>query len=276
MSNSSPDNPTNCRSCDGDTRFFEFSKILEYEATYTICTKCSSVQVENPTWLEYAHSKAISIFDTGLVFRCLSASRLISCLLSYEGKLRAKGIDWGGGTGLFTRLMRDKGFDVSSYDIYATAEHAAGFEANKEDFSKNLCFITSIECFEHLLSPIEQFRLATSNAEYFFFTTEIIKTPPPSPKNNEWWYFMPDSGQHITFISSLGINNFKQELGFDYYVSFGSMHVFSRKKLKLRTRFFMQIRVSRILSILLIPEFLSKKFTLTLSDQNELMKKAYE
>ena len=89
--------------------------------------------MDDPVWIERAHSKAISNLDTGLVSRCLSASRLISTLLFLEGKKVATGIDWGGGTGLLMRLLRDQGFQVRSYDKFAKAEHAEGFEASLEE-----------------------------------------------------------------------------------------------------------------------------------------------
>ena len=75
-----------CRCCMGKTTYFSTAKILDFTATYSICSKCSSIQVDDPVWIERAHSKAISNLDTGLVSRCLSASRLISTLLFLEGK----------------------------------------------------------------------------------------------------------------------------------------------------------------------------------------------
>ena len=76
----------------GETSYFSSAEILDFTATYSICSNCFSVQVDNPVWIERAHSKAISNLDTGLVSRCLSASRLTSTLLFLEGKKRTKGI----------------------------------------------------------------------------------------------------------------------------------------------------------------------------------------
>ena len=171
-------NPTEtkkkCRCCLGNATYFSSAQILDFIATYSICSECLSVQVDNPVWIERAHSKAISNLDTGLVSRCLSASRLISTLLFLEGKTHANGIDWGGGTGLLTRLLRDQGFHVRSYDKYAKAEHVEDFEASLEDAEEEATFITSIECFEHLDNPIDAYKNVTSKKEYFIFTTEIL------------------------------------------------------------------------------------------------------
>ena len=259
-----------CRCCLGETAYFSSARILDFTATYSRCTKCESVQVDNPIWIEKAHSKAISNLDTGLVSRCLSASRLTSTLLFLEGKIVSKGIDWGGGTGLLTRLLRDQGFQARSYDKYAKAEHAEGFEATLEEAEEVATFITSVECFEHLINPIDAYKEVTSKKEYFIFTTEMIDTPPPDPADKTWWYFVPESGQHITFASKQGLDEFRKILGFDHYVRFGSLHVMSRSRLKFTTRFVLGIRVIRSVAFLLIPEVLNRRYSLTLSDKAEL------
>lgn len=262
-----------CRCCSGEASYFSSARILDFTATYSKCTKCASVQADNPTWIEKAHSKAISNLDTGLVSRCLSSSRLISTLLFLEGKRATEGIDWGGGTGLLTRLLRDQGFGVRSYDRYAKAEHAEGFEATLEEAEGTATFITSIECFEHLINPIDAYKEVTLRKEYFIFTTEIIDTPPPDPAERTWWYFVPGSGQHITFASKQGLDEFRKILGFNHYVRFGSLQVMSRSQLKFITRFVLGIRVIRGIAILLIPEFLNRRHSLALSDKADLTPK---
>jgi hypothetical protein len=220
-----------------------------------------------------AHAKAISNLDTGLVSRCLSASKLTSTLLFLEGKKGVKGIDWGGGTGLLTRLLRDKGFKVLSYDKYAKADHADGFEATLEQAEEEAVFITSVECFEHLVNPIDSYNKVTSNKDYFIFTTEIIATPPPDPATNSWWYFVPESGQHITFASKQGLDELRKILGFDHYVCFGSLHVMSRSKLRFATRLVLGVRSLRRIAFLVIPEIMNRKYSLTLADKAWLTSK---
>ena len=241
---------------------------------YLICSNCSSVQVDNPTWIEQAHSKAISNLDTGLVSRCISASRLTATLLFLEGKKQSKGIDWGGGTGLLTRLLRDQGFELLSYDKYATAEHAEGFEANLHEAEEPATFITSIECFEHLINPIDAFKSVSHKKEYFIFTTDVIDTPPPDPANGSWWYYVPESGQHVTFISRKGLDEFRGILGFEHYMRFGSLHVMSRSKLRLITKVFLGTRMIRGIALLLIPEVLNRRFSLAIADKAELTSKS--
>jgi hypothetical protein len=260
-----------CRFCNVQTLFFSNARILKYSAEYFKCPNCSSVQVVNPFWLEEAHSSAISTFDTGLAARCISAANLIGTLLRLEGKERVAGIDWAGGTGLLTRLLRDQGFQTLSHDKYAHPVHSVGFIATDAEARSKADFISAIECIEHLENPIEEIREFTEFKEYFFFTIEIISPRTPDPLTMEWWYYLPESGQHITFPSLKGIGYFKARLGFDYHYSIGSIQVFSRKKLKLVTRLVFKHRIIRRLFILVIPLLNCRKDSLTSKDQENLI-----
>jgi hypothetical protein len=241
---------------------------------YCICDNCSSVQVDNPFWVIEAHSKAISVLDTGLASRCISASRMLGTLLYLEGKKNAEGLDWGGGTGLLARLLRDQGFPVKSFDKYAVSLHAEGFEADLKDLSYPATFMSAIECFEHLLDPIESFKEIASNKEYFIFTTELINSPPQNPAIDPWWYFSPETGQHITFASHNGLGLFSKLIGFQVVTSFGSIHVLSRNKLRFRSRLILKNRIFRVFAILIVPELLHRFYSLTLADKHELISRS--
>lgn len=262
-----------CRCCMGNLEFFSSAQVLSYKADYYQCANCGSLQIENPHWIGEAHSTAISDLDTGLVARCLSASRLIGVFLFLQGRDNWTGIDWGGGTGLLTRLLRDQGFDVLSYDKYIDGQHSKGFNIGSNGLNYSKDFLTAIECFEHLEDPIGLLRDAVAKKDYFIFTTEILKLPAPDPAKREWWYFMPESGQHITFASKVGLTEFSKHVGFNFLTSFGSLHVMSRKRIKFKTRILLKIRPFRQLLILIVPELLSKRHSLTLLDKEFLSKK---
>lgn len=261
-----------CRFCYSKVEHYSTSSILGFKAEYYRCQNCFSVQVRNPTWLEEAHTNAISKFDTGLVTRCFSAANIIGSILALEGLRFSRGVDWAGGTGLLTRILRDQGFNAFTIDKYAQPLHAHGFELTKVEASIPATFISAIECIEHLESPLEELIEFTSNKEYFFLTVDLISRETPDPVNNEWWYYLPESGQHITFPTAAGLLIFGKKLGFDHYFRVGAMHVLSRRKLKIKTRFLMSIRILRVLILLLLPRFLMKKHSLTSKDQENLIK----
>lgn len=260
-----------CTICKGEAEYFSTSKVLTYEAIYFRCKECSSVQVKNAFWLEEAHSRAISILDTGLVARCVSSSRLIGTFLFFEGKKKCGGIDWAGGTGLLARLLRDQGFEATTYDDFANGDLAQGFIAKATELNNSKVFISAIECLEHLPDPVKTFEPLTRKKDYFIFTTELIDTPPQDPKDLNWWYFMPESGQHITFATEIGLRKMAAVIGFSHYLRFGSLHVMSKAKIKLITRIILSIRPLRAFSIILIPEILNRKFSLSWRDKEDLI-----
>jgi len=261
-----------CRCCAHSTKLFSTAKVLRYEADYFQCRECGSVQIEEPHWIDEAHSEAISILDTGLVARCLSASRLISVFLFLEGRRKSSGIDWGGGTGLLTRMLRDLGFEVLSFDKHMDGQHSRGFNVNEEQLNSKQVFLTAIECFEHLEEPIKLLAKAVAIKEYFIFTTEVLSLPAPDPAKRDWWYYMPDSGQHITFATKVGLELFTKKLGFEHFTSFGSLHIMSRKRIKLRTKTVFRVKPIRQLVILCLPEIMKKRYSLTSKDKDLLTK----
>jgi hypothetical protein len=217
-----------------------------------------------------AHTKAISKLDTGLVARGLSVSRLTSTVLFLEGKRELVGLDWGGGNGLLSRLMRDMGFQMKSYDRYAENILSEGFSVEPNEVMSHKGFMTVVECFEHLINPHQELSEVSESQEYLFLTTELIANPAPNPSNSEWWYFMPESGQHVTFASKLGMARFAERLDFPNQYSVGALHILSRSPLRWRTKITLSIRITRILMTLLIPELLKKKYGLTESDHANL------
>jgi len=261
-----------CRCCQGGTDFLSDSKILNYEAKYTVCRECKSIQVDSPHWLDEAHTNAISQFDTGLVSRSMSASRLIGSFLKLQNDSNIKGLDWGGGTGLLTRLLRDLGIDAYSYDKYAAGDLSHGFVVTEEVTHREATFISAIECFEHLPNPIATFAPLVKNKKYFIFTTEVLPNPVPNPADNDWWYFMPESGQHVTFASLSGLNEFRKQMSFEYYLRLGSLHIFSREKFRLVTVLVMKLKILRWIHTHVVLYLSSRSCSLTVNDRDSLLR----
>jgi hypothetical protein len=257
-----------CRFCNSESEFLCNSEILNYSATYTCCANCKSVQVDSPHWINEVHKKAISSFDVGLVSRGVSASKLISTFFFLQREMSITGIDWGGGTGLLTRLLRDLGLNFKSHDKYATNSMAEGFTAavdlTKEDYDA----VLAIECVEHLENPFSDLVDAVSGASYFLFTTEILPNPLPDPSKKEWWYYMPESGQHITFASEKGLEILSKRLNFNYNMTFGSIHVFSNKKVKRFTKYVLQNPFFRFFALMIVPIYLQHSKSLLSKDSS--------
>ena len=141
-----------CRLCGAEAWDFGHLKMLHsVEVSYFRCTRCEYVQTEQHHWLEAAYSSALSALDVGAVSRNkrfeVVTQAIIQAFLNSDGRY----VDYGGGHGLFVRLMRDRGFDFLWSDKYAENLYARGFEHAPS--SGPLAGVTAFEVFEHLVDP---------------------------------------------------------------------------------------------------------------------------
>lgn len=233
-----------CGVCRGKTIFYDRAAVLRYSADYYVCLNCGTVAIPNAFWLKEAHSQAISNLDTGIVNRNITFAKFMLTFLTLEKLKHEKFLDWGGGPGLLTRIMRDFGFDCWNFDKYS--EHPFdGYFHIKNDSYLNFNVVFALESFEHLENPLDSLFELLNNVNYFIFTTEILEDSCGKPSERKWWYFMPESGQHVTFVTRDGIKKFSKEIGMNHLTSFGNIHIASRNKLKFRTEFLIKSRITR-------------------------------
>ena len=212
-----------CAICDGLTIFTHRSRILDcYEADYYRCIDCEFWFVHEPTWLEEAYRESISRLDTGLVARNLRACRTLSSFIPATGEINFRGLDWSGGTGQLTRLMRDRGFNYFSTDLYTENVHARGFDFVEQDAIK---LISLIEVLEHIESPLDFLKEIVERCEpnTVVFTQHLHENSNPP----DWWYFMNGTGQHISFFSEKTLNEIANALGMKWG-KYGDLYYFTR------------------------------------------------
>lgn len=171
--------------------------LLRHDADFRVCPACGYLHAANPHWLAEAYSSAIASADTGLVARNLDLADKLAGLLWGLFGAGGRYLDTAGGTGLLTRLLRDRGFDVRWEDPYCTNLLAAGFEADTGDVEFDA--VTAIEVLEHLVDPADFIarQLARSRMRTLIFTTELHEGAPPAA---DWWYYAFEMGQHIGFF----------------------------------------------------------------------------
>lgn len=218
----------NCKICDSTLKKFDEALILnKYNVDYFQCTSCGFVQTEKPYWLEESYSDAISVSDTGVMLRNNIFSKLTTTILSISIDKKAEFLDYGGGYGIFTRLMRDNGFDFYWYDKYATNLVARGFEGKMSN--KKYEAITSFENFEHFEHPLEDIEKIFSLTDFLIFSTDLVSIPAPA--TDKWWYYCLEHGQHISLFSKKSLEYIANKYNY-YFLSNGTnIHIFSKKKL---------------------------------------------
>ena len=129
MDSSKQSNPKRCGICEGDA-IFQFTKVIlnKYTPTYFQCDDCEFLFTDSSEWNDAAYSEPISSLDVGLVERNLRVSLELKWILKLLHLENEPSLDFAGGTGLLTRMMRDRGFNFYWNDKYTLNIHARGFE----------------------------------------------------------------------------------------------------------------------------------------------------
>ena len=221
-----------CKICESDSVFLANIKVLgKYQVDYFQCSNCGFVQTEEPFWLQEAYSKAIASTDVGLVFRNLMFSSIASKLIFNFFNHEAKFLDYGGGYGLFVRLMRDNGFDFYWIDKFCENIFAKGFEflERQDNQILKLEMGTAFEVVEHLGNPVNDIREILKYSRNFLFSTELL--PDVGYHPDEWWYYSLDEGQHISLYTHKSLTILADKLNLNFYSNGSSLHLFTEKVL---------------------------------------------
>jgi len=221
MSDSEP-----CRLCGGATRPHFTARVLnKYPCRYSVCRTCGSMQTEPPYWLDEAYRGGnLSDLDTGVFWRCthsLGIVWLVARLLRLPP--RARVLDFGGGSGLLCRMLRDVGFDAVVSDRYARNEIARGFD----DPGGTPDMICSFEVAEHFAEPCAGMEGILGRGA----AVCIVGTETYRGQGADWWYLVPASGQHVFFYSHAGMQWLADRYGYRYE-RVTNLHVFLKRPLR--------------------------------------------
>jgi hypothetical protein len=208
-----------CRLCGSATEpFGELVVLGRHRARYQRCISCGYVFIENPHWLDEAYTDhTIAELDTGIVRRNLWLTDAVDALLRLRFCGVRTALDYGAGTGLFVRLMRDRGHDFRWSDPHCENLFALGFEA---EANATCDLVTCFEVAEHLTDPLPMFEQLAARAPVLLFSTELL--PARNPRPGEWYYYAPETGQHIGFFTTASLQFVANKLG-RHFASDGKM-----------------------------------------------------
>jgi hypothetical protein len=197
----------------------------KYQVCYYHCPHCGFLQTEEPYWLGEAYKDPINAEDTGLLSRNIFFSETASLLLFFLFDKNGTFLDYAGGYGVFTRLMRDIGFNFFWHDPMTQNLLARGFEYH--DPVEKCELLTSFESFEHFADPLTEMKKMLAISNNILFSTFLLPTSVPS---SDWWYYQFAHGQHISFYSKESLQYIANENGLHFYTH-GFFHLFTKKKL---------------------------------------------
>lgn len=216
-----------CRVCDGCADKFAQSVVLgRHSVDYFHCSRCGFVQTEEPYWLEEAYRNPINIYDTGILSRNIRLAQQTATVLYFLFDRQGHFLDYAGGYGIFTRLMRDIGFDFYWSDPHTRNLLARGFEYATD--REGIELLTTFESFEHFVDPVAEVEKLLALSPNILFSTELVADRPPRPE--EWWYYGLAHGQHVSFYTERSLRSLAERYGLNYYGSGTNLHLLTRKR----------------------------------------------
>lgn len=253
-----------CKICNQDNAFIFKAQILnKYDIQYYYCQNCGFLQTEEAYWIEEAYSESINISDTGVISRNLNLSQLTTLVIYIFFDKNKKFLDFAGGYGIFTRIMRDIGFDYYWNDKYSTNLVARGFEYNNND---TIELLTSFESFEHFDNPIGEIENMLQISKNILLTTNLIPDTPPNP--TDWWYYGLEHGQHISFYHLKTLKFIANKYDLNLYTNGSTFHLLTEKKLN-DILFQVIFKLNRLGLFKIINRLMKSKTT---SDMNHIIK----
>jgi hypothetical protein len=215
----------------GNTTLLFTTKVLnKYDVKYYQCEDTGFIQTENPFWLEEAYSSAITKLDIGLISRNETLREVVIPILNNYFDANAKFLDYAGGYGLFTRQMRDRGYDFYHTDKFCQNIFAEYFDLKDTLPHTKFELATAFEVFEHLSDPAEELKSISEYTDNILFST-VLQPQTPLKSVEDWWYFIPETGQHIALYNEKSLAALGEKFGYHFYTDGISTHLFTKRKL---------------------------------------------
>lgn len=230
-------NPETCAICEGVCNFLFVMKVRgEMDANVFECSECRFTFVKDPTWLDSSFSDQLNALDIGSVDRCLVFADFLEVFIKLIGNKSGRFLDWGGGYGLLTRLMRDRGLDFWNYDPYVQPLFVGPAIATENEIFD---LVTMSEVALHITNPVAVFEKILETTDCILFSAVVAPNRIPV----DWWYLMPDTGQHVAIYHNETLKALANQLGVNLTSDGRLFHVLHRKKLSPSARLLVKSRV---------------------------------
>ena len=236
-------NENACQICGSQSRIFDvvdFNKSCEevkgkylelcgLPIYYYQCTNCKftfSPEIQNwsrSEFLEKIYNEAYVQVDPDYYEARPHANYVVINNIFGSRKFSITHIDYGGGNGKFSALLRTAHWNSTSYDPLIDSEI-------KVQTIGKFDFITAFEVFEHVPRTEKlMFDLVTLAAPQclILFSTLLIDENIAENQRLTWWYASPRNG-HISLFSRMSLKILAQRFRFEFFSFSDGLHCFHR------------------------------------------------
>lgn len=257
-----------CPICQTEGQEIFKNKVLnKYSVSYFQCEGCKLIYTETPYWLEEAYKDAIVGTDTGLMQRNISFCVTVNTLIRKFYPTAKNFLDYGGGYGIFVRMMRDVGHRFQWMDKYSENLVAKGFEYQGEQVD----LVTAFELFEHFDKPLQEFEHLLGYSKNILISTTVYEEKNGYP-DKSWWYYAPHAGQHVVFYHANTFEYLAKRYHLNYYQINNTLHLLTEKKISSgKFRFYIKSKIGKVYQY--IRWFLDKRYSLIEKDSETVLEK---
>lgn len=202
----------NCSNQDGVV--VELSGVPIYYALCDQCKFCWSPDMyewSSDEFRVYIYNNEYVKYDPDYIVERPTANANFINSLFFKGDRPIRHLDYGGGDGMLSRLLRKEGWDSSSYDPFVDK----GVEAQSLG---QFNLITAFEVFEHVPdvdSLISNIKALLSGDGMVLFSTLLSDGHIARNSKLTWWYASPRNG-HISLFSRNSIAVLAQKNGLNW------------------------------------------------------------
>ena len=197
------------------------------------CSKCEFAFYPDQSWINQSFSDDLNSLDVGAADRTVISADYLSVMLKSQKLSHGKFLDYGGGYGLLSRIMRDRGFNFENFDPFTRQIFPTSGLRMNNSLDQKYDAITLIEVALHFEDPLEEFRRLLQLTNVLFFTAVLTD----EELDHDWWYLSPETGQHIALFSQKTLATLAEKLGVNLTSDGRFFHIFHRENLTKKARF---------------------------------------
>jgi hypothetical protein len=150
-------------------------------------------------------------------------AELVRAIARAIGRSRVVGVDYGGGSGALSRLLRADGLTFASYDPFDVQDPI-------EDRIGEFSLVSSFEVLEHTVDPLgtmrDMLRLASADA-VLILSTQTSDGLVDDERRLAWNYFGPRNG-HVTIYARESLKRIARHFALEYVRVSRGLHLFGR------------------------------------------------